>query len=146
MRRRSDVVAPVLAGCVTALVGFSGAFPIVLAGLRPSGATADQAASGLLAVSVGSGVVAIALSRWIRMPLAMAWSTPGAALLVSTGTPDGGFGAAVGAFLVCGALIVLTGLWRALGRLIAAIPPALASAMLAGVLLPVCLAPARAVV
>jgi benzoate membrane transport protein len=78
--------------------------------------------------------------------LAMAWSTPGAALLVSTGAPDGGFRAAVGAFLVCGALIVLTGLWRALGRLIAAIPPALASAMLAGVLLPICVAPARAVV
>jgi benzoate membrane transport protein len=146
VRPRSDLVAPVLAGLVTALVGFCGAFPIVLAGLRASGANADQAASGLLAVSVGAGVVAIALSRWIRMPLAMAWSTPGAALLVSTGAPDGGFRAAVGAFGVCGGLIVLTGLWRALGRLIAAIPPALASAMLAGVLLPICVAPARAVI
>jgi benzoate membrane transport protein len=146
VRPRSDLVAPVLAGLVTALVGFSGAFPIVLAGLGASGANADQAASGLLAVSVGAGVVAIALSRWIRMPLAMAWSTPGAALLVSTGAPDGGFRAAVGAFGVCGGLIVLTGLWRALGRLIAAIPPALASAMLAGVLLPICVAPARAVI
>jgi benzoate membrane transport protein len=146
VRPRSDLVAPVLAGLVTALVGFSGAFPIVLAGLGASGANADQAASGLLAVSVGAGVVAIALSRWIRMPLAMAWSTPGAALLVSTGAPDGGFRAAVGAFGVCGGLIVLTGLWRALGRLIAAIPPALASAMLAGVLLPICVGPVRAVV
>jgi benzoate membrane transport protein len=146
VRPRSDLVAPVLAGLVTALVGFCGAFPIVLAGLRASGANADQAASGLLAVSVGAGVVAVALSRWIRMPLAMAWSTPGAALLVSTGAPDGGFRAAVGAFGVCGGLIVLTGLWRALGRLIAAIPPALASAMLAGVLLPICVAPARAVI
>jgi benzoate membrane transport protein len=146
VRPRSDLVAPVLAGLVTALVGFSGAFPIVLAGLGASGANADQAASGLLAVSVGAGVVAVALSRWIRMPLAMAWSTPGAALLVSTGAPDGGFRAAVGAFGVCGGLIVLTGLWRALGRLIAAIPPALASAMLAGVLLPICVAPARAVI
>jgi benzoate membrane transport protein len=146
VRPRSDLVAPVLAGLVTALVGFCGAFPIVLAGLRASGANADQAASGLLAVSVGAGVVAIALSRWIRMPLAMAWSTPGAALLVSTGAPDGGFRAAVGAFGVCGGLIVLTGLWRALGRLIAASPPALASAMLAGVLLPICVAPARAVI
>ena len=80
------------------------------------------------------------------MPVAMAWSTPGAALLVSTGAPGGGFPAAVGAFLVCGALIVLSGLWGALGRAIASIPPALASAMLAGVLLPICVGPVRAVV
>ncbi|MEA2179912.1 MAG: benzoate rane transport protein, partial [Solirubrobacteraceae bacterium] len=146
MRARSDLLAPVLAGCVTALVGFSGSFPVVLAGLRAAGADAGQAASGLLAASVAAGVVAILMSRRVRMPLAMAWSTPGAALLVSTGAPDGGFAAAVGAFLVCGALIVLTGLWGTLGRLIGAIPPALASAMLAGVLLPICLAPVRAVV
>jgi benzoate membrane transport protein len=143
---RTDLVAPVVAGCVTALVGFSGAFPVVLAGLRASGADASEAASGLLAVSVGAGVVAILMSRWVRMPLAMAWSTPGAALLISTGAPAGGFPAAVGAFLACGALIVLTGLWRTLGRLIAAIPASLASAMLAGVLLPICVAPVRAVV
>ncbi len=86
------------------------------------------------------------MSRRTRMPLAMAWSTPGAALLVSTGAPSGGFPAAVGAFLVCGGLIVLSGLWGALGRAIAAIPPALASAMLAGVLLPICVGPVRAVV
>ena len=144
--RQRGLLAPVVAGCVTALVGFSGAFPVVLAGLRGAGADADQAASGLLAVSVGAGVVAIIMSRRVRMPLAMAWSTPGAALLVSTGVPDGGFRASVGAFLVCGGLILLTGLWGTLGRAIAAIPPALASAMLAGVLLPICLAPARAVV
>ncbi len=49
MRRRSDLVAPVLAGCVTALVGFSGSFPVVLAGLRAVGADREEAASGLLA-------------------------------------------------------------------------------------------------
>ena len=146
MRERRDLLTPVVAGCVTALVGFSGAFPVVLAGLRGAGASSEQAASGLLAVSVGAGVVAILLSRRARMPLTMAWSTPGAALLVSTGAPEGGFPAAVGAFIVCGALIVLTGLWRPLGRAVETIPPALASAMLAGVLLPICLAPARAVV
>ena len=135
-----------LAGVVTAVVGFSGSFPVVLAGLRGAGASASEAASGLLAASVGAGICAILLSRRTRMPTAMAWSTPGAALLVTTGAPDGGFAAAVGAFLVCGALIVLSGLWGTLGRAIAAIPPALASAMLAGVLLPICLAPVHAVV
>ena len=58
---------------------------------------------------------------------------------------QGGFAAAVGAFLISGALIVLAGLFRPLGRWVAAIPAPLASAMLAGVLLGLCLAPVRAV-
>jgi len=39
---------------VTALVGFGGAFPVVLAGLRAVGADERQAASGLLAVCLAS--------------------------------------------------------------------------------------------
>jgi benzoate membrane transport protein len=121
-----------------------GAFAVVLAGLRAVGATDAQAASGLLVLCVAMGVVAIGLSLRTRMPIAMAWSTPGAALLVTTGVPDGGWPAAVGAFAVTGVLLALAGLWRPLGRLIAAIPAPIASAMLAGVLLTVCLAPVRA--
>ena len=138
-------VRPVLAGVVTALVGFGGAFPVVLAGLQAVGADGRQAASGLLAVSVASGVVAVVLGLRTRMPVSIAWSTPGAALLIAAGPQPGGFAAAVGAFLLCGALIVLAGLVRPLGRLIAAIPAPIAGAMLAGVLLPLCLAPVRAV-
>ena len=135
---------PVVAGLVTAVVGFMGAFAVVLAGLRAAGATEAQAASGLLVLSVSMGVVGIALSVRTRTPIAVAWSTPGAALLVSTGVQDGGWPAVVGAFMVCGVLLALAGLWRPLGRLIGAIPAPIASAMLAGVLLMVCLAPARA--
>jgi benzoate membrane transport protein len=141
----SGVLRPVLAGVVTALVGFGGAFPVVLAGLRAVGADERQAASGLLAVCLASGIVAVVLGLRTRMPVSIAWSTPGAALLVAAGAPPGGFPAAVGAFLLCGALIVVSGLVRPLGRLIGAIPPPIAGAMLAGVLLPLCLAPVRAV-
>jgi benzoate membrane transport protein len=137
---------PVVAGVVTAVVGFTGAFSVVLTGLHAAGADERQAASGLLALCVAQGVVAIWLGLRFRMPISLAWSTPGAALLVSAGVPPGGWPAAVGAFAVTGALIVLAGAWRRLGNLLAAIPAGLASAMLAGVLLPICLAPARAVV
>ena len=92
------------------------------------------------------GAAAIWLGLRTRLPITTAWSTPGAALLISTGSISGGYAAALGAFAVTGALIVLAGLWAPLGRWIASIPTALASAMLAGVLLPVCLAPVRAVV
>lgn len=137
---------PILAGVIASFVGFASTFAVVLAGLRSVGATEAQAASGLLAICVIMGIVTIVLSATIRMPVLLAWSTPGTALLVSVGSVDGGYAAAVGAFLVCGVLLALAGLWSALGRAIARIPVPIASAMLAGVLLPLCLAPVRAAV
>lgn len=137
---------PITAGVVTALVGFTSSFAVVLAGLTAVGATAAQAASGLLAVSLTMAVACIVLAWRYRMPITSAWSTPGAALLAATGMVDGGWSAAVGAFLVTAALILLTALWPALGGLIARIPPSIAQAMLAGVLLPLCLAPITGIV
>ncbi|MFE0146172.1 benzoate/H(+) symporter BenE family transporter [Nonomuraea sp. NPDC059007] len=136
---------PVIAGIVTAVVGFASSFTIVLAGLRAVGADSRQAASGLLALCVAVGVTTIVLSVRHRMPITAAWSTPGAALLLSTGPVDGGYAAAIGAFLVCGLAIMATGLFPALGRLIARIPQPIAGAMLAGILLKLCLAPVAAV-
>lgn len=129
------------AGVVTALVGFLGASVVVLAGLRGVGASTGQAASGLLAVGVTQGLGTIWLSRRHRIPVVLAWSTPGAALLASTGAVHGGWPAAVGAFLMVGGLILVTAAWPRLGDLIAAIPAPIAQAMLAGVLLELCLAP-----
>jgi benzoate membrane transport protein len=143
---RRDLLQPVSAGLIASIVGFSSTFALVLAGLHAVGATEAQAASGLAALCVGMSVAGIWLALRYRMPIAVAWSTPGAALLISSGPPPGGYPAALGAFAVTGGLIVLAGLWRTLERWVAAIPVALASAMLAGVLLPVCVEPVRGVV
>lgn len=116
----------------------------MVAGLHAVGATDAQASSGLLAVCVISGLCCILLAWSFRMPISFAWSTPGAALLVAAAATTDDFRAAVGAFLVCGALIVVCGLWPALGRAITRIPKPLASAMLAGILFPICLAPIQA--
>ncbi|MCU1391779.1 MAG: putative benzoate transporter protein [Ilumatobacteraceae bacterium] len=137
---------PIIAGIIAALVGFSSSFTIVLAGLKAAGATDEQAGSGLLMLSLGMGMIAMVASFRTRMPISVAWSTPGAALMVSAGAIHGGYKAAIGAFIVAGLLAVLAGLWRPLARWIGAIPGPLASALLAGVLLPVCLSPAKAVV
>ena len=132
---------PVTAGVLSALVGFTSSSAVVLAGLRGVGASPAQAASGLLALCLVQGGVMVWLSRRHRMPLTVAWSTPGAALLASTGVVHGGWPAAVGAFLVVAALIVVTGLWPRLGKLVAAIPVPIAQGMLAGIVLELCLAP-----
>ena len=131
---------------MASITGFASSFVLVIAGLQAVGATDAPAASGLLALCVLVGVTCIAVPWIFRMPISFAWSTPGAALLVAAGSTTDTFGAAVGAFLVCGALIVLCGLWPALGRAITGIPQPLAGAMLAGILFPICLAPITAVV
>ncbi|WP_338772432.1 benzoate/H(+) symporter BenE family transporter [Nocardia vulneris] len=136
---------PLGAGAVTALVGFTSSFAVVLSGLTAVGASSAQAASGLLAVCLTPAIGMMLLSFRYRMPITLAWSTPGAALLASTGAVAGGWPAAVGAFAITGVLIVITGLWQRLGKLVAAIPVEIAQAMLAGVLLPLCLAPVKAV-
>ncbi|MDX6728184.1 MAG: benzoate rane transport protein [Baekduia sp.] len=143
---RGATLQPLLAGVVTAIVGFGGAFPIVLAGLHAVGATQAQASSGLLVLSLSMGAAGLWLAWRYRMPLSIAWSTPGAALLVAAGHVHGGYAAALGAFVLAGLLVVLAGVWRPVTRLIVAIPAPLANGLLAGVLLQVCLAPVHAVV
>ncbi|MCO6178946.1 benzoate/H(+) symporter BenE family transporter [Ciceribacter sp. RN22] len=132
-------------GLLTAFVGFASSFAVVLQGLKGVGATDLEAASGLMALSVSMGLCGVVLSLVTRIPVSIAWSTPGAALLVTAGVPEGGFPVAVGAFLVCGVLIVVAGLFRPLGRAVAAIPAPLANAMLSGVILGLCFAPFKAI-
>lgn len=132
---------PVVAGVVTALVGFTSSFAVVLAGLHGVGASDAQAASGLLSMTCVFAVIMMGLALWTRTPLTLAWSTPGAALLATTGSVHGGWPAAVGAFVLTGVLIAATGVIAPLGRAAAAVPVPLAQAMLAGVLLELCLAP-----
>ncbi|WP_374444386.1 benzoate/H(+) symporter BenE family transporter [Stella sp.] len=141
---RSFSLQAAVAGLLVAFVGFASSFAVVLQGLIAVGASQVEAASGLMALSIAMGLCAIVLSLARRQPISVAWSTPGAALLAASGVPEGGFPAAVGAFLVCGVLLVLAGTWKPLGRWVAAIPAPIANAMLAGVLLGLCLAPARA--
>ena len=139
------MLQPILAGFVAAISGFASSFALVIAGLVAVGATDAQAESGLLALCLAIAVVSTVGALWLRIPLAIAWSTPGAAVLLAAAGNGFRFSDAVGAFLVSGILIALCGLWPWLGRAITSIPKPLASAMLAGVLFPICLAPFRAI-
>ncbi len=139
------MLQPILAGFVAAISGFASSFALVIAGLVAVGATDAQAESGLLALCLAIAVVSTVGALWLRIPLAIAWSTPGAAVLLAAAGNGFRFSDAVGAFLVSGVLIALCGLWPALGRAITSIPKPLASAMLAGVLFPICLAPFKAI-
>jgi benzoate membrane transport protein len=135
-----------IAGLVAALVGFSASFALVVVGLRSVGADPREAVSALLALCLAVGGLNIWFSVRTRRPISIAWSTPGAALLVTAGRQHGGYPAAIGAFVVAGVLIMLTGLSGRLVAWIGRIPGPITSALLAGVLLPLCLSPVQAAV
>jgi benzoate membrane transport protein len=122
------------AALVAALVGYGSTIALVLAAATALGATPDQTASWVMAVCFAKAIGSALLSTWHRVPVVLAWSTPGAALIAATE----GYGMAegVGAFLLAGLLIAATGLVKPLGTLVAKIPDGIAAAMLAGVLLP----------
>ncbi|MFP5513054.1 MAG: benzoate/H(+) symporter BenE family transporter [Alphaproteobacteria bacterium] len=132
-------------GLLVALVGYAGSVAVVIQGLSAVGADTAQIASALVAVGLSMGFSAVWLAWRQRQPISIAWTTPGMALLAATGPVAGGFPAAVGAFLTVAALVMVAGLWTPLGRWIAAIPKPLANAMLAGLLLKLCLAPLLAI-
>ncbi len=131
-------------GLLAAFVGYAASFAIVLAGITAVGATPAQAATGLFFATLGMGLCGIWLPAVTRIPAAVAWSMPGAAFLAASSPLPGGFGEAVGALILCAAMIVLTGIVPAVGRMVAAIPKPIANALLAGVLLQICFSPALA--
>lgn len=137
----SDLRAPFLAGTVASITGTAASIGVVLSALNALGATPAQVATAVSVMLFLYGALSIILSWRYKQPISIVWSTPGAALLVASGTLGLGFQNAVGAFLVTGLLLTITGLWPALGRLVSSIPKPIASAMLAGVIFPFCTAP-----
>jgi benzoate membrane transport protein len=128
-------VSAVVAGVISALVNYSGPFLVVLEATRAAGLDDAQTASWVWAVSIGNGVCSIALSLFTKMPIIVAWSTPGAALLIAS---LGGFSFsdAVGAFLVASLAAALVGYTGWFGWLLDRVPAPVLQALLAGILLP----------
>ncbi|WP_077037648.1 benzoate/H(+) symporter BenE family transporter [Pelomonas sp. KK5] len=125
-------VSATVAGFVAVLVGFTSSVAIVFQAAQALGATPEQTSSWIWALGLGMGITSLGLSLWTRQPILTAWSTPGAALLA--GTHGVSMPEAIGAFIVCGALIALFGATRWFEKLMDRIPLAVASALLAGVL------------
>ncbi|MDQ8699201.1 benzoate/H(+) symporter BenE family transporter [Hyphomicrobium sp. LHD-15] len=123
---------------IATLVGFGGTIALVVQAMRTLGADVEQTTSAVTALCLGIALAGAALSFTLRIPIVLAWSTPGAALLAAT-APGLAWPAVVGVFIAAALMMIALGLIPALGRLAQLIPTAIASAMLAGVLLPFCL-------
>jgi benzoate membrane transport protein len=127
-------ISAVAAGFVTVLVGFASSAVIVFQAAGAVGASTAQVGSWMLALGVGMGLTCALLSLRYRVPVVTAWSTPGAALLV-TSAAGLSIQEATGAFLLSALLITLCGFSGWFERVMDRLPLAIAAGMLAGVLL-----------
>lgn len=127
------------AGLTAVTVGYSSAVVIVIELARRAGANEAMVMSWLLALGIGMGLTCIFFSWKTKKPVVTAWSTPGAAFLLTTvngySLPE-----VIGAFVLCGVFSLISAQSRSLLSLINRIPQAISSALLAGILLPICLA------
>ncbi|MBD9483984.1 benzoate/H(+) symporter BenE family transporter [Pseudomonas sp. PDM14] len=123
----------VVAGFVAMLTGYTSSLVLMFQAGQAAGLSTEQISSWLWALSIGMGLCTIGLSLRYRSPIVVAWSTPGAALLI-TSLPGVTYPEAIGAFVVCAVLLALLGLSGAFERVMRHLPASLAAALLAGIL------------
>ncbi len=122
------------AGFIAVLVGYTSSAAIVFQAAAAAGATPAEISSWLWALGIGMAATCIGLSLYFKSPVLTAWSTPGAALLI-TGLAGLPMSEAIGIFLFNSLLITIAGFSGWFERLMRHVPKTLAAAMLAGVLL-----------
>lgn len=126
-------VSAVVAGFIATVISYAGPLVIIFQAAKAADMPHDALSSWIWTISIGSGVLGILLSLRYRVPIVIAWSAPGSALLVML-LPGITLNQAVGAYLVANAIILLVGLSGAFDRIIGKLPAAISAAMLAGIL------------
>ncbi|MES2868424.1 MAG: benzoate/H(+) symporter BenE family transporter [Pseudomonadota bacterium] len=123
----------VVAGFIAMMTGYTSSLVLMFQAGQAAGLTSGQISSWIWALSIGMAICSIGLSLRYRTPITIAWSTPGAALLI---TSLGGvsYGEAIGAYITCAVLVIICGMTGSFERLVKRIPASLAAALLAGIL------------
>ncbi len=131
---RALSLSAISAALVAVLVGYSGPLLIIIEAAQKAGFTDSQTSSWVWAVTIGCGLSALLLSLWYRQPVLVAWPTASAALLVSS-LPFYTINEAVGAYIICSLALIILGLSKFFGKIMALVPLTIVSGMFAGVLL-----------
>lgn len=130
---RDFSLSAAVAGFIATVISYAGPLVIIFQAAKAANLPDAVLSSWVWAISIGSGVLGIVLSLRFKVPLVIAWSAPGSALLVAS-LPGVSLNQAVGAYLLSSLLILLVGLSGAFDRIIGRLPAAISAAMLAGIL------------
>lgn len=126
-------VSALVAGLIATLISYAGPLVIVFQAAHSAQLSAAELSSWVWAISIGSGLLGVVLSLRYKVPVVIAWSAPGSALLVAL-LPNIGFAEAVGAYIVANLIILGVGVSGAFDRIVSKLPSAISAAMLAGIL------------
>lgn len=131
-------LSAVVAGFIAVLIAYASSAVIIFQAAQIGQLSTAETASWIASASLGCGLITLWLSYRLKMPIITAWSTPGAALLV-TALPLYSLAEAVGAYIVAAILVMIFGLTGWFSKLMTKIPMSIIAAMLAGILLQFCL-------
>ncbi|CAM2177537.1 Inner membrane protein YdcO [Paraburkholderia sacchari] len=126
-------VATIVAGFVAMMTGYTSSLVLMFQAGQAAHLSPEQISSWIWSLSIGMGMTTIALSLWYRAPTVIAWSTPGAALLISS-LPHVPYAEAIGAYIVCALLLTAVGVTGWFDALMKRVPAGIAAALLAGIL------------
>lgn len=126
-------LSAVVAGFIATVISYAGPLVIIFQAAESAGMSHAVLSSWVWAISIGSAVLGIGLSLRYRVPIIIAWSAPGSALLVAL-LPQISLNEAVGAYIVASLIIFLVGISGAFDRIISKLPAAIGAGMLAGIL------------
>lgn len=126
-------LSAVVAGFIATVISYAGPLVIIFQAAESAGLSHAVLSSWVWAISIGSAVLGIGLSLRYRVPIIIAWSAPGSALLVAL-LPQISLNEAVGAYIVASLIIFLVGISGAFDRIISKLPAAIGAGMLAGIL------------
>ncbi|MBE0379831.1 benzoate/H(+) symporter BenE family transporter [Pseudoalteromonas prydzensis] len=133
MQLSNQLLNRLTAGLVAVIIGFTSSIALIYQVVIVLGGTAELVASWVLMLGLAMGVTSIGLSYYYKIPILIAWSTTGAALLI-TSAQGYSLNQAVGAFMFSALLVFISGITGWFAKIMERIPSQIACAMLAGVL------------
>ncbi|GGK15079.1 hypothetical protein GCM10008955_05540 [Deinococcus malanensis] len=135
---RSDAsLSAVLAGVVALIVSVASSIGLLVSAAQDFALDATQTASWLTSSYLAIGLGTLALSWRFRAPVLLAWTTPGLAVIAAVAASgQATFPEVLGASVLSALVMIGLGVTGAFQAVTSRIPPALAGALLAGVLLP----------
>ena len=133
MQLSNQLLNRLTAGLVAVIIGFTSSIALIYQVVIVLGGTAELVASWVLILGLAMGVTSIGLSYYYKIPILIAWSTTGAALLI-TSAQGYSLNQAVGAFMFSALLMFISGITGWFAKIMERIPSQIACAMLAGVL------------
>lgn len=122
-----------VAGFLAVLISYAGPLIIFFQAAQQANVSTEMMISWVWGISIAAAISSIYLSIKFKVPIVMAWSAPGTALLVTL-FPEVSLNEAVAAYITTAIVLFIIGITGYFDKLLALIPQSVAAGMMAGIL------------